>query len=272
LGEWLHEQSGATVYWLKRKEGQRNYVEFDCAKCGDPFFCKDELPARAEWWGLCPECRYKHNLQRAKSPFGERIGECKGRGGRRPRLGAKVRVPCPFPGCGRTNEFHFETTRRPGFTGLCKPGRNGHRRDEIALFFLSQAQNGNGQKNGHSKQGRPEIIISARILEAVSAVAAEWEPMKNTGKSCEQQAARITQADLLSHLSSIKKKDGTYEQKNKRVSGWFMRWGLRDIFPDVTSAFDSFVQTVVAQLRDGSTEEQIASSLESLLKSNRLAA
>jgi hypothetical protein len=132
--------------------------------------------------------------------------------------------------------------------------------------------NGNGQKNGHSKRGRPGTVSSKRILEAVRAVAAEWAPIKNNGKSCEQQAARITQADLLPHLSSIKKKPGTYEQKNKRVSGWFMRWGLRVIFPSVTSAFDSFVQTVVAQLRDGLTEAQIASSLEFLVKSNRSAA
>ena len=37
------------------------------------------------------------------------------------------------------------------------------------------------------------------------------------------------------------------------------------MFPDVPSAFDSFVLTVVKQLRRGATEENIASELESRL-------
>lgn len=164
LGKWLHEESGATVYWLKRKEGKRNYVEFDCAKCGGTFYCKDELPERAEWWGLCPEDRFKHNPQRITDnkplpgsdkaiDYNRRFGEGKpSRGKKRPRQGMYVSVPCPLPGCGRENVFHFETTRKEGFTGLCKPGKNGHTRDEIALFFLSQAQNGNGQDSRDAKK------------------------------------------------------------------------------------------------------------------------
>jgi hypothetical protein len=96
--------------------------------------------------------------------------------------------------------------------------------------------------------------------------------MKNNRKTCEQQAARITQADLLPHLGSIKKKTGTYEQKNKRVSGWFMRWGVQDLFPDVKSAYDSFALAVVQDLRGGASEEKIISNLESRLSSARLAA
>lgn len=159
LGKWLHEQSGATVYWLKREEGQRNHVAFDCAKCGHPFFCKDELPERAEWWGMDEECRYKYHPQRVESPLGERVGQSPPKPGRhRPRLGSAVRIPCPFPGCKKINEFHIESTRRDGFLPLCKD-KGMHTRNQIAAWVLkggaTQTQNNNVQKNESTeKQSR----------------------------------------------------------------------------------------------------------------------
>lgn len=141
------------------------------------------------------------------------------------------------------------------------------RSQRISGRILTLAQNGNGQKNGHNKQGRPGIKVAKCIHEAVKAVAAEWAAVKNNGKSPKQQAARITQADLLPHLDSIKKKTGTYEQKNKRVSSWFTRWGIRAMFPTSRRPFDEFVLTVVKQLVAGETEEKIVSSIQSRLNS-----
>jgi predicted RNA-binding Zn-ribbon protein involved in translation (DUF1610 family) len=167
LGKWLHEQSGATVYWLRRQEGQRNNVAFDCAGCGGAFYCKDDLPKRAAWLGMCPRCQLdKHPLAiKGVKPlpgsgkeikYENRFGEGKPPSGKkRNRWGIYVLVPCPLPGCGKQNKFHFDTTRKPGFIGLCKPGKKGHTRDEIASFFLSLAaggqQDGGGEKAGRKK-------------------------------------------------------------------------------------------------------------------------
>jgi hypothetical protein len=181
LGKWLHKESGATVYWLKRKKDERNYVEFDCAVCGDQFYCKDELPRRSVWVGMCPDCWQKEHPRAIKTTkplpgsskgieFKKRFGEAKPKRGRKNNLwGRNVTLPCPIPGCGKENDFHFESTRREGFLPLCKSGngKKGHTLNEVASFLLIQPQNGNGQKNGgtEKKHRGPEKGFNAKITE-----------------------------------------------------------------------------------------------------------
>lgn len=271
LGKWLHKESGATVYWLKRKEGQRNYVEFECAKCANQFYCKDDLPSRAQWWGLCPSDRLEHNPQLITEnkllpysdkeiQYKDRFGEGKPKRGKKSnRRGVYVLVPCPLPGCGKTDEFHFDTTRKKGFIGLCKPGKNGHTRDEIALFYMSQPQNANGHANG----GTPNDVEFENLLRAVKAVFSAW-----TDAKARTSELRLNKVGLLEIGDALTLKLNSDDDTVNRteVNRELKRLGVYTFFPPVKGSkrqggTPAFVRAVAQGVGDGASPEEFTRNL-----------
>jgi hypothetical protein len=272
--------SGTIIHWDWRDpDNRKNLILITCHECGhDRFVRKQSILYRWKgeraWRGLCSldaQLPVRRILKgKHKNPFGAILDFDKS-----PHDHNRAWAYCPnYSTCGGLEQRRVDKYNKDTQPFYCSNCLSATRRSSLTQAWRS-LKVGNGQKNGGSgsrSQGRPQTDITKRIREAVKAVAAEWTLMKNNGKTCEQQAARITQSDLLPYLSSIKKKTGAYDQKNKRLYSWFTKCRLRDMFPDVASPFDSFVQTVVAQLRDGVSEEKIASSLESRLNSALAAA
>jgi hypothetical protein len=245
LGKWLHEKSGATVYWLKREEGQRNNVAFDCAKCGQSFYCKDDLPPRDEWWGMDDECRYKYNPLRVASPLGERVGQSPPKPGRhRPRLGTKVLIPCPFPDCGKINEFHIESTRRDGFLPLCQ-GKGKHTRNRIAAWVLSSV----AQTTVAVPDSDPAF---QQFLEVVRAINSRWSVVRDyPGRTFDKRLKMVGLTDVGALLGINQHTQETDKNYRNRVSSQLKTRGVSDGFP-------AFRKAVIEEVEAGRTVEEAA--------------
>lgn len=262
IGSQKHQQSGATVYWLKFEDGQdTSRVAFDCAKCNGEFYVKDHC-VTPKWDGKCENCGH----QRATKAFKKdrplvNSNKIEQMGYFSRREGKQIPVECLVLNCyEKEHIFNLDTIREAEREERLLVSRK-HARSEIALAYQAQAQNGNGQKNGSAEKRRQERE-AAKLLKAVNVIASEWEQLQKLNRTHQQKLNLIKKVEFARGLGS-KSQD---EKNLENVANTYLtRLHINKMFPNTPSWFRSFVSEVVENIEKKMSSEQIVSSLKSRL-------